>query len=280
MLKRLSVTVFSLLFAAFLCSCSATPGALPLSPPLSLETPTESGAPEPQPAVALMPDNTAHEAMLRSFLEENYDTLLSACGDCIAGVGFIDLDLDGCTEMLLFDAGASASMGVQFFDIIGGRVECVSCNRTPVGEAFGGAHMSGESVCANYFDCFRLMEDKSGGERFFEVISFNGAADFSYHRKVRFGLDGEALTLSNISELYENYDLDTGELTSTECSLSGVPCTEAEYTAALSAEAEKYTDTGYTAKGAFMWTDSSYTADKAGLLAMADAALALSRDGL
>lgn len=282
MSKRLVLVTISLLIVSLLSACVSAelygiaPSPLPDSSPAPT-VPIASPAPYSTPAISVSDGGAQLEETYLSFISDNYDKLSAACFGGIAGVGFVDLDLDGRLEMLLFDAGASASMGVQFFDVIDGEVECVSANMLPMSESFGAEHLSGVVVNANYFDDFRLMQSKSSGEQFFQVISFNGAADFSYHEQIRFGSDNGVLTLTSVCYTCESYDLDTGELTSAEYKLFGKRCDESEYLAALEKSSREYTDTELDVQGVFMWEKQEYTADKAGLLAMANAALSLSR---
>lgn len=279
MLKRFSLVFAAMAITALLCACGAQNAGLSPSPSPSAAAPAspspDIGAESPTPP--LSDENGEHKKLFLGFIDENYDGLSAACFGGIAGVGFIDLDLDGSVEMLFFDAGASAAMGVQFFDIIGGAVECVSANMQPMADAFGGAHLSDATVSANYFDDFRLMEDKTTGERFFQVVSANGATDFSYRELIRFGSSDEALTLSSVSYIHEDYDIDTEERIGAEFRLREAVCSEEEYLAAQAEMAANSTDTGYEAAGVFLWENSDLYADgKAGLLAMADAALKLS----
>lgn len=278
MSKSLSLVITTILIISLLCACGSDAQLYGGESPLPSSLPAESSpdAVSPLPAAAVSQEDARQKELLRSFIDENYDALSAACFGGIAGVGFIDLDLDGCVELLLFDAGASASMGVQFFDVIDGAVECVSANMQPMADTFGGAHLSQSAVNANYYDDFRLMEEAVTGKRFFQVVSFNGAADFSYRELIRFGSDDGALTISPIAFLHEEYDLDSGEITSTEYKLSGASCTEEEYLTALAQMAEDYADKGLDAAGVFAWESSTYTADKTGMLAMTDAALAFS----
>lgn len=282
MSKRLVLVTISLLIVLLLSACVSAelygiaPSPLPDSSPAPT-APVASATPYSTPAISVSDGGAQLEETYLSFISDNYDKLSAACFGGIAGVGFVDLDLDGRLEMLLFDAGASASMGVQFFDVIDGEVECVSANMLPMSESFGAEHLSGVVVNANYFDDFRLMQSKSSGEQFFQVISFNGAADFSYHEQIRFGSDNGVLTLTSVCYTFESYNLDTGELTSAEYKLFGKKCDESEYLAALEKSSREYTDTELDVQGVFMWEKQEYTADKAGLLAMANAALSLSR---
>ncbi len=283
--ERMTLAIIVIFILTLFCSC----GDLELaeSSPYPLPSFSPGGEPSPElgseflgPVIAVSKENEQRENTFRNFIDENYDSLSAACFGGIAGVGFIDLDLDGCIEMLLFDAGASASMGVQFFDVFDDKVECVSANMSPMAEAFGGEHITDIVVNANYFDDFRLMESADKSQRFFQVVSFNGAADFSYHELIRFGSTNGVLTLNSLAYICEDFDIDSGEVLSAEYKLSGKACTSEEYYAALDLMAKEATDTGLEAKGVFMWEDPSYAADKAGLLAMTDAALKLSRSSL
>ena len=119
----LMLLVFSMLLS--LCACEEhavqsgeTPG-VPPSPIPAASEPEVSPSPETSPSFD-------EKEIYRSFLSENYEKLSAACFGVISGIGLIDLDMDSKLEMVLFDAGASASMGVQLFDIIDGGVECIS----------------------------------------------------------------------------------------------------------------------------------------------------------
>lgn len=242
--------------------------------------PAETDAPEDIPAVTddpggnETPDDIDFFAIYRSFLEENFNRLSELCYGGIAGVGFIDLDLDGAPEMLLFDSGASASMGIQFFDIIGpdGNVECVSANMMDLGSEFGGEHYSAVYVNANYFDDFRLMRSANGEMRFF-VSSGNGALDFSYSELIEFGTADGALALFSRLYRHDDYDIESGEASSTHCTKGDEAITAAEYEAALAEFRSDWQDTGYDAFGVFIWEGKSYSTEYDGFMAMLDAAV-------
>lgn len=220
-------------------------------------------------------ENEERAAVFRTFLSERYAELAGALYGGIAGVGFIDLDCDGGMEMLLFDAGASASMGVQIFDIIDGEVECISANIATVGERFGGDHFTETFVNANLFEDFRLMENKQTGESFFLVSSGNGARDSSYTELIRFSADGEVLTLTGVAYRYEEYDEDSGEIKSVSYKVGGREASKEEYMALTGKIYSEAEDTGLEAKGVFAWESDAYTEGLDGLLAMADKALSL-----
>lgn len=278
--KRTTLAIIVVLIFTFFCSCGDMELVDSSAYPQLSFSPSGESSPEVGsecPVIAGSEENEQRENFFRSFVDENYDSLSAACFGGIAGLGFIDLDLDGYIEMLLFDAGASASMGVQFFDVFDGKVECVSANMAPMAEAFGGNHFTNIAVNANFFDDFRLMESADKSQRFFQVVSFNGATDFSYYELIRFGSENGMLTLNSLAYIREDYDIDTGEALSAEYKLLGKACTSEEYYAALDLTAKENIDTGLEAKGVFMWDNPSYTADKTGLLAMTDEALKLSK---
>lgn len=245
-------------------------------PATNSDLPTDQ-LPSAEPSALPTPALEDSEAVViyRSFLNDNYEGLSEACFGGIAGIGFVDLDNDGSREMVLFDAGASASMGVQFFDIIGGRVQCVSANMQPMGEAFGGDHFTDVYVNANLMEDFRLMEDNATGERFFLVESANGNTEFSYHELIRFGSDSGALTLTALTYKYEEYNDETGETTLARYRVSGGDADEAAYTAATDKLYSDSKDVGLECRGVFMWESPDYTDGFKGFMAMAEKALEL-----
>lgn len=243
-----------------------------VSPVISAEQPLSSPTPTENERSQIKNDERAE--IFRIFLKDNYTTLATALYGGIAGIGFADLDCDGGMEMILFDAGASASMGVQFFDIIDGNVECVSANIADIGESLGGKYYSEIVVNANYFDDFRFMTDQSSGENFFLVESSNGAVDFNYKEKIRFGADGEILTLESLSYIYNEYN-DDGELTNSLYKLGTMQVTEDEYKAAVDKLENSLTDRGLEIKGKFVWEKSGFSDDLDSLLEMAEEALVL-----
>ncbi|MEA4895167.1 MAG: hypothetical protein VB064_07880 [Oscillospiraceae bacterium] len=285
-MRKIRCIIILTLLVSLLCSCgseghvsasispssgsSGAPGASPTDITGNAASPVPSPV---QPVPQL--DNGPRFDLFLAFLSDNYQELYDAFYGGISGIGFIDLDLDGGVEMLIFDAGASAAMGVQFFDIIGGEVECVSANMDAVGKTFGGEHFSTTIVNANHFDDFRLMEDKATKEKFFIVKSGNGAADFSYSELIRFENDNCTLTLKSLMYEYTEYDADTGAPISASFKLAGKSAGKDEY----DTEYKKFFDSAeelpYTAMGAFLWEHENYESGKDGLLAMASAAQAL-----
>lgn len=276
------VAVLAVLISFMLVACEGTQPLMPSaelspSPKVSEEPaePQEMKMVDKRDGTATAIENDEREAIFRSFLTERYDELSRVLYGGIAGVGFIDLDCDGGMEMLLFDAGASASMGVQIFDIVDGEVECISANISTVGESFGGDHFTETYVNANLFEDFRLMENPQTGERFFLVTSKNGAVDFNYSEPIKVSADGEILTLASLTYKYEECDEDTGEIKSVKYKVDGIDATEKEYLAATEKIYSGVEDTGLEAKGVFAWENDAYTNGLEGLLAMTDEALSL-----
>ncbi len=273
MLKSCSILILSLSLA-LLCSCGSTKLASETPSPAQSPAPTDTAPPDapsdsPNPVGdAILP----RAEIFRSFLSENYQTLSTGFSGGISGLGYLDLDLDGEIELLIFDAGASAAMGLQFFDVIDGTVECVSANMSAIGTAFGGDHLSEIFVNANSFEDFRLMQNKETGEHFFLIESGNGAVDFSYRELIRFGNSGGVLTLESLMYRYEEYDLETGTLTKTQLKLAGEPCDQAAYEAAHTQLYANLEETGYVARGALLWDGNTYGTGLEALLKMAERA--------
>ncbi len=165
--------VFVLLFsgcgqAGQLGTVSAPPEVTPSGEPAtSGDIPAASPSPEASPQLKL--DNELRTQTFLAFIKDSYPQLSEAFFGGISGIGFIDLDCDTGVEMLIFDSGASASMGLQFFDIIDDKVECVSANLTSVKDAYAKEHYSDVIVNANTFDSFRMMLDSATEKKFFLV---------------------------------------------------------------------------------------------------------------
>lgn len=236
--------------------------------------PKESALPSETPDV----DDSATMATYEDFLNENYDALYEACFGGISGIGFIDLDLDGHREMLLFDAGASASMGVQFFDCVDGQVECVSANMFPMGEVFGGDHFTDDYVNANYFEDFRLVEIVETGERLFLVESANGSAEFYYRELISFGQKDGFLTLTPLFYKLEEFDIDTGETFNVQCRINDADASLGDYEKAYADFLQGVMDLGLEAQGVFLWENSSYAEGREGFMSIAREAMTLSEN--
>lgn len=206
-----------------------------------------------------------------AFLEANHAPLQESCFGGVAGLGYIDLDLDGTPELVMFDSGASAYMGVQLFDLVGDEVVCVSASSVGTGLAFGGEELSPLYVDALFFDDFRLMES-ADGRRWFQAVSKNGAEDFYYNELLRFA-GAEGLLVPE-SVWYKRITTDpaTGAETGGSYTVGGVAVSAEACAAAENAAAAAGTDTGYTAAGVFLWSDKGFGYDFDGFMAMAEAA--------
>ncbi len=257
-----------------LCGCDGTAVPTPdtsspadsvsPSPDASTETdiPDPSESPEPTETPVVKLDNEDRASRFLSYIEENYDKLLALCHGYIAGIGFIDLDCDTGIEMLIFDGGASAAMGVQFFDIVEDSVECISASSQPENAEMKGKYYTDVYVNANLFEDFRRLKDNNNDEEFFIVESGNGAIDFIYRELIRFGCgDKGQLTLEALMYKYEEYDMDTGKLLSTKYTLSGQEASQTKYDEARTALFSKAEDTKYEASGVFLWEEPGSSAE-------------------
>ena len=268
---------------ALLCACTTDGTSIKNASPTASEnaaSPSEQLSPSASPsAAAPIPaseDNEARCRIFRTFLSDNYKTLSDAFNGDISGICFLDLDCDRGIEMVLFDAGASAALGAEFFDITpDGNVVCVSSNLDAVGKAFRGKNFLSVTVNANRFDDFRLMEG-SDGSQFFVVQSGNGARDFKYTELVRFGHDeNDILTLESLCYDYQEMD-DDGNVTSETWKIAGKSATKTEYDDATKAFAKNATDMKYTAKGvSVLDSGADYESSSAGLQQMAEKAYTL-----
>lgn len=293
-MKRLVCLLIAAALTVLLCACgaagtedaAAVPAASGTAIPTAAPTPTSPPAPKPtaepepeptpeatqeptpEPMPELPPAQEGWDESYLAFLEDNYDIIAALWPDGIAGVGFIDLDLDGTPEMILFDQGASATLGVQLFDLIDGQVYCVSSVQESAAGAFGDEYFSRVSVCASFFESFRLSETADGFR--FWVLSANGTLESGWEEIVRFdaGEDG-VLTPVSVCASYLDSDAETGEVISERYTVGGKAADAFtwEETAALYKEAR---DTGYEGRGVFLWNDmQSYDTTCDGLLAMA-----------
>lgn len=273
------------LILALLCACTDSGVSLKDASPSASEAAsaspagTEEVTASPDAPASPLPaeiDDTVRYSTFRTFLSDNYKTLSDAFTGGISGIGFLDLDCDGGMEMVMFDSGASAALGAEIFDIVDGKVECVSSNLDTVSKAFGGSHLSDVVINANRFDDFRLMQSADATQQFFVVQSGNGALDFKYTESVKFGHDkNNVLTLESLYYQYDDMD-DNGNITSESYKVAGKSATKAEYDAAVKAATKSATDMKYTAKGIFIWdSGANYETSSAGLQQMAEKAYAL-----
>lgn len=238
------------------------PAATPL--PTAPVIVTEELAPTEAPA-----DDDDWAAVYRKFLLDSYASLSQGCYGFVAGLGYIDLDLDTVPELLVYDAGAGASMGVQIFDIADGSVVCVSASSTEVRELFGGSYTGAEFVSSTSLRDFRLREG-ADGSLYFEITSYNGAEDFRYTELVRFRRGGSTLTLESMALSQTSIDPETQSELYTVCTVGDTVITQEEYDRILG-EAASAADLGYEAAGAFKWDDPEYDG-AAGFLKMIDTA--------
>lgn len=283
-MKRFLHIGFLLALLLALAACGGAVEAPEPTAPLSQDfvtptpEPTADPTPSPEPTpVSPLANYAATEldwqGIYRQFVEDNFDVLAALWPDGMSGVGFVDLDIDGVPEMLLFDMGASASMGVQLFDIIDGAVVCVSSVNEAAAAAFGGTYFQGLSVCACFFEDFRLLE--AAGETFFSVRSTNASLESCWEEQIRFVRgEGDALCLESLFRLETQSDVEKGTITAEHFFASGEAVDEAAYTEAASLMGQAY-DLDYEATGMFLWNDMErYDTSLEGLLVMLDDAAA------
>ena len=281
-MKRLVCILLAVCLAAGLCACAG--GLIPAAqqtpivisdpvtdPPAPTDTPVPAApedTPPPQPAVLTLPP--AREGWAESylaFLDDNYDVFAALWPEGLTRVGFIDLDLDGTPEMLVFDQGASATLGVQLFDLVDGRVECVSSVLENAAGAFGGEHFSPVSVCASFFESFRLCQTDSG--YVFWVLSANGTMESSWEEIIRFDGENGVLTPVSVCARFVEGDPEADAVLSERYTVAGQEADKAAYEAA-EAVFSMGRDTGYEARGVFLWNDmAKYDTTYDGLMAMA-----------
>lgn len=283
-MRRILYTALALLVLLSLCACGAAepePTAAPaVSQQMQTPEPTAEPAPEPTPEPTpepLFAGYTETDAdwagLYRQYVEDNFDVIAALWPEGMSGVGFVDLDIDGMPEMLLFDMGASATLGLQIFDIVDGAVACVSSVNEAAAAAFGDAHFSGLSVCASYFEDFRLLEN--GGQVFFTVKSANGTLESCWEEQLRFGSgEGDALTLASLCRMETESDVESGTIAGEYFYAGGMECSLEEYQDAA-AIVESAQDLGYEAAGLFLWNDMErYDTSLEGLLVMLEDAAA------
>lgn len=244
---------------------------------LMLVSATACGAKPQEPDVPDVPDEPDVSAPVdwyadyTAFVDNHYDALLSACGQ-ISGFAFFDLDRDGTPELLVYDAGASAAMGVSFFDLDGDEPVCVSCgfdetllDKLPV----RAGKQAGEiAVNANGAASFRLLEDPADGTQFYIVESGNGALDFSWRELIRFGCEEDGLlTLESLMYRRDTYDPVTFDSTGSACTVAGEPADADAYDAAYAAFFAGVRETGFSVPDVFLWT-GDYAQTHDGCMAM------------
>lgn len=270
-MKRLMTMLLLAALLLGLCACAA------VQPEETPETSSAEATPVAEETSAegfVVPEaETGWEAAYLMFLEDNYDIFAALWPEGLSGVGFIDLDLDGTPEMVVFDLGASATLGAQLFDLVDGRVYCVSSVMENAAGAFGEEYFSTVSVCASFFESFRLVE--SEGTYGFWVESANGTLESAWDELVRFDCVDGVLTPTAVCGRYMESNVETGEIIAEEYTVAGEVSDAEGYEEA----AAVYTggrDTGYEAVGMFLWNNMKrYDTTCDGLLSMAaDAATA------
>ena len=263
MKKRVALALAALLCFALLAGCAQQPAA-PVRPDPAPEAPDVPDKPDVSAPVDWYADYAA-------FVDDHYDALLAACGQ-ISGFAFLDLDRDGTPELLVYDGGASAAMGVNLFDLDDGGLVCVSCcfdesllSKLPVraGEQVGKVFIN-----ANGESSFRLLETPADGTQFYIVESGNGAALFLWRELIRFGCDESGLvTLESLMYRRDLYDEATMEPAGSECTVGGEPADADAYDKACAAFFAGVQETGFSIPDVFLWT-GDYTQTHDGCMAM------------
>lgn len=187
------------------------------------------------------------------------------------GAGFIDLDLDNVPELVLFDTGASAAMGVSLFDIVEGQVQCISSSSSAMDDALKSPWYSNVVINAHYFEDFMLYRSTKGD--CFCVNSGNGAEDFYYRELIRFGRgENGGLTLESLAFQYVENDLDGNEV-SARYTLSDQESDKAAYDTYIAQFEKDYVYSGYEPAGVFIWGEERFDPAEGGLLEMVAAAV-------
>ena len=287
-MKRRTMIIFTAVMLVLLCACRAAKpedAAVTTVPSETVSaetlTPAPSETPEPTDPPTGIPDQVPlpeldepvdgwAEAYL-AFLDDNYDILAALWPDGMTGVGFIDLDLDGTPELVLFDQGASATLGAQLFDLIDGQVYCVSSVLDSAKGAFDDAYFSPVSVCTSYFEAFRLSSTEDG--YVFWVSSSNGTMESSWDELVTFACEDGVLVPESVCSGLLEIDPETGVVVTESYAVGGESADAEAYQAAVSAYTDA-ADTGYEGKGVFLWNDMQrYDTTYDGFMAMAEDAV-------
>ena len=209
------------------------------------------------------------------FLDSHYDTFAALWPDGMSGVGFMDLDLDGTPEMIVFDQGASAAMGAQLFDLVNGQVYCVSSALDSAGLSFDGTYLSGVDVWTGFFESFRLSRTAAGW--CFWVDSANGTMETAWDEIVRFDCADGVLTPVSVAYRYLEFDPASGLVSAERYTTAGAATDAAGYAAAAGIYQDAQ-DAGYDGAGVFLWNDMDrYDTSREGLLTMAQDAAAAYR---
>lgn len=284
-MKRLLTMVLTAALLWALCACGAAEdvpvsrAAEAVAPAETAETPAPAASEPPaeetvsEPVYTLPETAEGWQEVYLAFLDDNYDIFAALWPEGLSGVGFIDLDLDGMPEMLVFDLGASATLGAQLFDLVDGQVYCVSSGLDSAAGAFGEEHFSPVSICASYFDAFRLIRGEDGYE--FWVQSANGTLESAWDEIIRFTCEDGGLVPVSVCGRYLESDVETGEVIAESYTVGGDISDAAGYELAA-APYVSGEDTGYQAAGMFLWDNMKrYDTTYDGFMAMAqDAATA------
>lgn len=287
-MRRLSAVLLAVGMLLALCACGsdevrqdtpAPPAESTGIPEVLVPTavPREE-TPEEEPATALTVPEAAEgwQDSYLTFLSDNYDIFAALWPEGLAGVGFMDLDLDGTPEMLVFDLGASATMGVHLFDLVEGQVYCVSSAMDGVSGAFDTGYLTAVSVCASYFESFRLLRGGDGGYAFW-VESANGTLESAWSEIIRFDCADGVLVPVSVCSRYLESNPETGMVIAEEYTVGETPSDEEGYMQAALAYNEGE-DMGYEGAGLFLWNNMKhYDTTYEGFMALAqDAATAYS----
>ncbi len=206
-----------------------------------------------------------------AFLDDNYDIFADLWPEGMTGVGFVDLDLDGTPEMIVFDQGASATLGAQLFDLVDGQVVCVSSTLDSDSGAFGDEYFSTVSVCTSYFEAFRLSYTTEDGWCFW-VDSANGTLESTWNEIIRFDCENGVMNPVSVCSRYLESDEETGLVVAESYTVSGQEAQAADYEAAANIYLYGQ-DSGYEASGVFLWSDNSFDTTYEGFLTLARAAI-------
>lgn len=278
-MRRFGSLMLALVLMLCLCACGKTAEPAPSAPAPAAEPTAAAVTPEPtaQPAEsapAEAPEQPLPEAAAGwqesylTFLSDNYDIFAALWPEGLSGVGFIDLDLDGTPEMLVFDLGASATMGVQLFDLVDGQVYCISSVMDSATGAFDPTYFTPVSVCASYFESFRLI--RNGDDLSFWVESANGTLESTWGEIIRFDCADGVLVPVSVCSRYLESNPETGVVFREEYTVGGEVSDEESYLRA----AEPYTmgeDMGYDGSGLFLWNNMKhYDTTYEGFMAMAE----------
>lgn len=251
----LTVTVLVMCIAAA-CGASVPPAA------------EEPAVPD---TLTLAPPAEGWQDDYLAFLDNCFDIFSALWPDGISGMGFVDLDLDGTPELVVFDQGASATMGAHLFDLKDGWVYCVSSALDSAAGAFTPDYLSSVSVCANFFESFRLSRTMDGWR--FWVDSANGTMEAAWDEFVRFDEVDGILTPVSVCQRYLESDPESGAVAKEDYVVAGSAADQQAFQTA----ADRYqnaVDSGYEAKGVFRWGEQQYdTTTYEGFLALAQAAV-------